>query len=120
MKERFLQTTLGTGFDEQKSIAEKIVKKVLFFVPEANPGYEGKIHLVKKWVIEFDSEGNPNREVGLNEKGNVVLAGPSERDYGFWLDTNMKFGDFTGEEVSKEEFEVAWKESATFRENGTA
>ncbi len=120
MDKCFLQTTLGTDFEENKSLSDKLVRRLLFFIPEANPGYEGNMHLVKKWVIEFDQEGSPNREVGLNEEGNIVLAGPSERDYGFWIDTNMKFADFTGEVVSKSEFEAIWMESASFRKNDNA
>ncbi len=120
METRFLQTTLAIDFIEQRSFGDKLIEKAFFFIPEANPGYKGRMHLVKIWLVEFNSEGYPSREVGLSQNGNVVLAGPSERDYGFWLDSNMKYGDFTGTAISEAEFENAWKESEAFRETGAA
>lgn len=43
-------------------------------------------------------KSNPNYE-----------AGPTEQDYGFWLDSNMKRDDFKGEIISESIFENAWK-----------
>ena len=74
----------------------------------ASPGYRNKLHHVRSWLIEFDENGLPGREIGLGESGNVVLAGPSDEDYGFWLDTNMTLSDFVGEPVSQEVFDQAW------------
>ena len=39
------------------------------------------------------------------------MAGPDDRNYGFWLDTNMKLKDFTGEPIEADEFELLWRES---------
>ncbi len=84
---------------------------LLAFIPEANPGYKKKMHLIREWYIEFDGDENPWREIGLDAEGAPVIAGPSERDYGFWLDTNMKRSDFEGDEIGLDEFEQKWKAS---------
>lgn len=76
-------------------------------LPDANPDY--RLDQVRAWLIEFDEEGLPGREIGLDGKGAAVLAGPDERNYGFWLDTNMKWDDFEGEPVTAEAFESAWR-----------
>ena len=52
------------------------------------------MHLVKKWFIEFveeEGELTPWREIALDANGKVVFAGPDKKNYGFWLDTNMKY-----------------------------
>jgi hypothetical protein len=87
------------------------MRLLLWFIPEANPDYRGKLHLVHEWFIEFDDEGQPWREIGININGRPVLAGPDDRNYGFWLDTNMTLKDFSGEPVDAAEFERLWRES---------
>ncbi len=37
-----------------------------------------------------------------------MFAGPDKTNYGFWLDTNMKYEDFEGEPIDKDEFERYW------------
>ncbi|MES9900423.1 MAG: hypothetical protein ABW148_15570 [Sedimenticola sp.] len=108
---KYLRTTLATDWDEGDSLSQRVLKTVLFFVPKANPGYENKMHLVKEWVLEFDEENLPFREIALDDTGHPVFAGPSEENYGFWLDTNMTYSDFEGSEVDSSEFEKLWVES---------
>ncbi len=105
----YLRTTTGTDFEEKEPFGVKVLRTVLFFIPEANPGYRNKMHLVKEWLIEFDEKEMPYREIGLNKNGEPVLAGPDETNYGFWLDTEMKFNNFEGKEISKAEFEKIWE-----------
>ena len=93
----------------------KDLRKSPFFIPKANPGYDSNMHLIDRWLIEFDENDDPWREIGLSKSGEVVVAGPSDRDYGFWCDTNMKYSDFDGEEVSESVFEDLWSKSKTFR-----
>ena len=107
---QYLRTKLGTECIKEKELSVRILEKLFWFVPKANPGYEDKLHLVKEWLIEFDND-LPFREIGIDKSGKPVLAGPSEIDYGFWLDTNMKVQDFTGEEISANDFEQLWKQS---------
>jgi len=105
----YLRTTTGTDFEEYDPFIAKVLRVVLFFIPEANPGYRNKMHLVKEWLIEFDDNNGPWREIGLNNNGEVVLAGPDETNYGFWLDTEYKLNNFEGEEITQAEFEKAWE-----------
>ena len=102
---------MATDWPKKEPWQVKVIKTILFFIPKANPGYDSKMHKVKKWLIEFDKEDGellPWREIGLDSKGNPVLAGPDKKNYGFWLDTNMKYEDFDGEPIGKDEFEKIW------------
>ena len=105
----YLRTKTGTDFEEKEPFGVKVLRKIFFFVTEANPGYRNKMHLVKEWLIEFDENDMPYREIGLNRNGEPVLAGPDDKNYGFWLDTEMKFNNFEGEEISKVEFVKLWE-----------
>lgn len=102
-----LRTKLATA-SPPPSPPDRVARALLAFLPRANPDYEGKFHLVREWLVEFDDAGQPFREIGLAADGVPIIAGPDERNYGFWLDTNMAFTDFTGEPISKELFESTW------------
>lgn len=109
---KYLSTTLATDWPSEEPWQVKVFKRIFFFIPNANPDYDSKIHLVKKWMVEFQEvEGElvPWREIGLDANGNNVVAGPDKRNHCFWCDTNMKFEDFDGDEINKEEFERIWK-----------
>ena len=88
MTARYLRTRFATDLDESQSTSEWLQRKLLFFIPKANPGYEPKLHEIEEWIVEFDADGLPHREIGLSASGAIVVAGPNDRDYGFWLDTN--------------------------------
>jgi hypothetical protein len=103
-----IRTKQGTDWPE----GQGLLGRLLSALENGNPGYRNKLHLVRSWLIEFDENGLPRREIGLGASGNVVLAGPSEEDYGFWLDTNMTFPDFSGEPVSQDDFDQAWRVAA--------
>lgn len=102
----FLRTLLATDFHEPSTWMQRLTT-----IDTANPSYRGKYHRVRSWLIEFDEKGMPWREIGLDENDVVVMAGPSRNDYGFWLDTNMRYPDFTGEAVTHEHFEKVWAAS---------
>lgn len=105
---QFLRTRLATDWPAEESVLRETVRKVLTrILPEANPDY--RVDLVREWWIEFDADGEPGREIGLGDDGSPVLAGPDDRNYGFWMDTNMRFEDFTGEELDAEDFENMWR-----------
>jgi hypothetical protein len=101
----FIRTKLATDWGEPtpRSWWERLLSSWV-----SNPTYEGKYHLIDSWLIEFDDDGEPEREIALDAAGDVVFAGPSPSDYGFWLDTNARLSDFTGDPVSPEEFEAKW------------
>lgn len=102
---QFLRTQLGTDF---RALTKW--EKLRSF-ETANPSYRGRCHLVRCWLIEFDNEGLPGREIGLDENDAAVMAGASEIDYGFRLDANMRYPDFTGDPVAAEFFEKMWAAS---------
>ena len=107
---QYLRTTLATDWKLEKTLSLRVIEKILWFIPKANPDYENKLHLVKEWVIEFDESGLPDREIGLDLNGNLVLSGPNSNNYGFWLDSNMLFKDFQGTNCSAEFFDQTWRE----------
>jgi hypothetical protein len=93
-----------------KKIAENLLTKI---IPVANPDFELKIDDVKYWLIECDLEtGIPQREVGLDEKGNAIMKMPYQKNYGYWTDNNLLLGDFKEHfkisEITKEAFEEQW------------
>ena len=100
----FIRTTQGTDWVKPSGWLARLISSI----DTANPSYRGRYHLVRAWVIEFDERGVPYREVGLDSNGSPVLAGPRQRDYGFWLDTGMHYGDFVGDPVTQEDFETLW------------
>jgi len=109
---KYLSTSMATDWPKIEPWQVKLMKTVLFFIPKVNPGYDSKMHMVKKWLIEFvEEEGEliPWREIALDFEGNIVFAGPDKMNYGFWLDANMKYENFTGEYIEKDEFERFWK-----------
>ena len=110
MKYTYFKTKIATDWTENKpTILERFIRCILFFIPEANPNYKNKMHLVSTWLIEFVDQ-KPWREIGLDDEKNPVVAGPTSRDYGFWCDTNMEYNDFKGESIAREDFEGYWKE----------
>lgn len=106
----YLRTKLATDWTEPTGDG-MLVKVMRRFIPEANPSYRGKMHLIDSWYVEFDEQGLPSREVGVDAAGQPVVAGPTSMDYGFRLDTNMNRDDFDGDEVDKQEFEALWERS---------
>lgn len=79
----------------------------------ANPDFDDKILYVAQWFVEYDEEYNESwREIGLDINKNIIVKMPDERNYGFWLDTNMKLENFKKEfdiqMITKEEFEDLW------------
>ena len=108
---KYLRVLEGTEWPRKVPWPIRLIRIILFFIPRANPDYDSKMYLVKSWLIEFkDYKGNllPWREIALDANGKPIFAGPDIRNYGFWLDSNMKFEDFNGVIIEKDEFEYYW------------
>ena len=103
---KYIRTDLATDWPEKECLKVRLIRKVLFFIPEANPSYRTKMHKIKEWLVEFDEEGNPWREIGIGSNGHPVVAGPSETDYGFWCDIHMTYDDFPRNSIERNEFEA--------------
>ena len=104
----YLRSNKATNW-EKPGLLDKLltpIKKRIY----SNPDYEKVFPELVEWLIEFDDDKMPYREIGLNKAGAPILAGPNEKNYGFWLDTNMKLNDFENEIIEKEYFEIKWKE----------
>lgn len=69
-------------------------------------------------VIEFDEGGIPEREIGLDKDGTVVMIMPWKDNYGYWTDSNFNLKDFiigfNFSEIENEDFEQKWSH---FNEN---
>ena len=115
MVSKFFCTNLATDWQEDELVVGPLLKLLHRLTPDANPGYQGRMHLIDRWLIEVEAAGQLGREVGLTKENEIAVAGPSDRDYGFWCDTNMTETDLAGQEISPTEFERYWKLSAQFR-----
>lgn len=63
-----------------------------FWIPRASPDYEGQLDKIDYWYIEIEIEtGIPQREIGFDILNRAILFGPTDRNYGFWTDSNMTF-----------------------------
>jgi hypothetical protein len=92
-----------------------LYKTLSFFIPPLNPGLEKELKNVYAWVIEFDCGGaTANREVALSKDGAAVVKMPSEKNYGYWTDSQLTLGYFAAhfdvEFINKEYFEMKWNE----------
>jgi hypothetical protein len=93
-----------------KNLAITILTKIF---PVANPDFEDKIDDVKYWLVECDvASGAPEREIGIDENGRVILKMPYKENCGSWTDNNLLLKDFKEHfevrEITKEDFEQKW------------
>ncbi|MXV37296.1 hypothetical protein GO491_01200 [Flavobacteriaceae bacterium Ap0902] len=93
-----------------------LVEKIIFALKlSSNPDYDQyKIDEVRIWLIEFDEEDIPIREIGLKENGEVILKMPFKKNYGFWTDNILKYSDFierfSAEPIDAIFFNEKWNE----------
>ena len=104
----YLRSNKATDW-EQPSFFGKLLRPILKSLT-ANPDYEMAFPDIAEWLIEFDEDEMPNREIALDKEGVPIVAGPNERNYGFWLDTNLKLNDFENKVIERNYFESKWKE----------
>lgn len=99
---------------KRENLFQKGVRFLLELVfPKANPDFDERIDSVSEWVLEFkDVHSVPQREIGLDSSGNVILKMPYRDNLGYWVDNNMNYADFQRlfnfSEVSEEYFENKW------------
>jgi hypothetical protein len=88
-------------------------------IPPANPGFEHLYDQVTAWHVEIDSKsGEPLREVGLNDKQEVVVVGPWGDNLGMIVDCRGKFVATDCQQISREQFEREWKSFDPKRSGG--
>lgn len=101
--------------EEKNTLVSKILNFLFSFLPKSNPQFDNLIEFVDVWYIEYDDINDyVEREVGLNIGKEVIVKMPFKKEYGYWLDTDMKFKDFQNtfniEIIENTEFEIKWNE----------
>ena len=106
-------TKLATDWNEKEitSWGVRIIKFLLFFVPRANSDQEKLYKKVKKWALEVNENGIPNREVALDEDDNVLFSSPNNRNTGFWTDSPNVFKKDELEPLDQSQFEKLWEKT---------
>ena len=105
---------------EKDSIAKSMLKKTIIgiaslVIPKANPDFDKLIDEVEDWLVEYDNEEDfVNREIGLNKIGKAIMIMPWKKNYGYWIDNDLKLNDFstqfTTSIIDKQIFENYWTE----------
>ena len=101
-----------------RSLEDTLTNVTFSIIPKANPDFDGKLQRVRQWILEVDDEeGTPDREIGLDENGNVIMIMPWRNNYGFWTDSNVRVDDLAKslemQFVDGQEFEKLWNEFDT-------
>ena len=117
LKRNYLKINFEQKSNLQKSetnIFLKFLEKLTSIViPKANPDFDKKISNIETWLIEFDEEGIPIREIGINNQNEPIMVMPWKNNYGFWTDSKLKYFDFKElfkfQKIDKNEFENNWK-----------
>ena len=120
MKKTYIQ--FDAPKSSHKSSKDGLIKTALIkafegilttIIPKANPDFDGKINGVACWLVECDTDsGIPEREIGINNEGHVLLKMPFKNNYGYWTDNDLLLDDFKKHfvvsEISKDIFEQSW------------
>ncbi len=89
-----------------------IAKNLTRIIPEGNPHLNGQLELVNEWVVKFDGEGLPVREVAIDSNDIAIAKLPWQDDYGYWTDNNLVKSDFIEQfqvlEIEKQVFLNYW------------
>ena len=95
-----------SGLDKLK---HNILKFLISWAPKANPDNEDILENVRSWYLEVcEEDGQPQREIGFDDLNNPVWYAPTERNLGFWTDSNMSFTKSGNTIIDKEKFEKIW------------
>ncbi|RFN58407.1 hypothetical protein [Marixanthomonas ophiurae] len=97
----------------KRNLKKAITGILSSIIPKANPDFENKIDLVEKWIVELDNEtGIPEREIGMDKNGRIIIKMPFKNNYGYWTDNNLLLTDFKNHfetsEISQDSFENYW------------
>jgi|RhiMethySRZTD1v2_1073278.scaffolds.fasta_scaffold2868698_2 hypothetical protein len=111
---RYFSTTLGTNL-KPADWRMKLVYALLWFIPRSNPDFEVHFSSIRRWYIEVDDSELPVREIGLDDNGTPITAGPWERNFGFWTDSGEPLPKDRLEEIDSAEFETVWQRFVRFR-----
>ena len=87
----------------KRNIKKAVIGIVSAVIPKANPDFEDKIDFVETWIVELDDEtGIPEREIGMDKDGRIIVKMPFKNNYGYWTDNNLLLADFKNHFETKE------------------
>jgi hypothetical protein len=97
--------------DSQSGWITDLVTGILSRVlPAANPDFGDIYDRVVAFHVELDSDGSPEREVGLDSSGRVVFIAPWRENLGVILDSYSEpFDSSKFEQIPAEQFDQEWK-----------
>lgn len=85
----------------------KMLQKI---IPAANPDLEGYYALTRRCWVELDDVGKPRREIGFDSDGKAIVLGPIGKNYGFLVDSSVKWSDsIEGREIREKDFNETWE-----------
>ena len=85
----------------------KWIEKVLLqIVPLASPDFHEKYEEVSLWWLELNEDEEPQRELGFNARGEIIVAAPIGRNYGVWTDGGPRCVGFDA--IEEKRFMEAW------------
>jgi len=105
----YRSTVLATNFGQDPWLV-RLLRRVLFFIPQANPDNEKLYRQVREWYLELDDAGVPVREIGLGAAGVPLFGAPDERNFGFWTDSTEPLPPDHLSPISADEFEELWQQ----------
>lgn len=97
----------------KRNIKKAITGILSSIIPKGNPDFENKIELVETWIVEFENETEiPEREIGMDKDGQIIVKMPFKNNYGYWTDNNLLLPDFKEHfettEINQDSFENYW------------
>jgi hypothetical protein len=104
-KRRYFSTIRATEWSPP-DLKQKLVYALLWFIPRANPDYD--FTAVRKWYVEVDENGQPIREIALNEHGAPLFGAPWRNNFGFWIDSEGPLPSEGTQEIDEASFMAAW------------
>lgn len=104
---RYLEIDTGPWTDEPLPWWCRILQKI---IPAANPDLESYYPKTRKWWLEVDDEGKPQREIGFDAENNPIVLGPIGNNYGFLVDGSDNWKDSKEDSSeAKNDFERVWQ-----------
>lgn len=106
----YIRTIEATGWTSEQldNWKTRLLYKLFFFIPRANPDNEPLYPLVKEWLLEIDDSGKSVREVALGENDAPIFCAPNERNWGLWTDSHDQLEPQAWPAVDKSYFEDMW------------
>ena len=103
---RYLEIKVGPWSKEPSPFWYRVLQK---FIPAANPDLEKYYDETQVWWLEITDNGEPQREIGFDAKGNPIVLGPIGNNYGFLIDSSIDWSDSNEDsEEAVKNFDKQW------------